>query len=59
MVLLRPAAGEHSPITALAEYAKLQTSLDGKATAYVCRDFACAEPTTDVETMLGLLNPTD
>ena len=59
VVLLRPAAGEDSPITALADYAKLQPSLGGKATAYVCRDFTCAAPTTDVETMLRLLTPKD
>jgi hypothetical protein len=28
---------------------------DGRATAYVCRDFACREPTTDPETLKTLL----
>jgi hypothetical protein len=31
------------------------TLLDGRATAYVCRDFTCAAPTTDAETMLKAL----
>ncbi len=29
--------------------------LDGKATAYVCEDYACKLPTTDVTLIVGLL----
>ena len=32
----------------LAPFTETQTSLDGKATAYVCRDFACQAPTTEI-----------
>jgi hypothetical protein len=29
---------------------------DGRATAYVCRDFSCAEPTTDIKRMTTLVS---
>ena len=29
---------------------------EGKATAYVCSNYKCQHPTTDVNTMLGLLS---
>ncbi|MEX2578794.1 MAG: thioredoxin domain-containing protein [Verrucomicrobiales bacterium] len=36
----------------LAPYTETQASLDGEATAYVCRNFACKLPTTKVDEML-------
>lgn len=54
VVLFRP-EGEDPPIAALAEFTRPQKPLDGKATAYVCQDFACKVPTTDIETMLASL----
>lgn len=37
----------------IAPYTETQTSLDGKATAYVCRDFSCKAPTTVVAEMMA------
>ena len=54
VVLLRP-PGDAPPITQLAQYTQYHYALDGKATAYVCQNFECELPTTDVETMLALL----
>ena len=54
VVLLRP-PGDAPPITQLAEYTQFHYALDGKATAYVCQNFECELPTTDVATMLELL----
>jgi len=54
VVVFRP-PGEAPPITALAPHTRDQHPLDGKATAYVCRNFACNEPTTSVHEMLALL----
>ncbi|MCX5896296.1 MAG: hypothetical protein NTZ51_10760 [Proteobacteria bacterium] len=56
IVLLRPADKTSPDITAIAPYTKNQISLNGKATAYVCRNYACSLPTTDVNKMLELLN---
>jgi hypothetical protein len=36
----------------LAPYTETQLSINGKATAYVCRNFACKVPTNEVATML-------
>lgn len=35
----------------LAPYTKEQKSMEGKATAYICQDFACQLPTADVKKM--------
>ena len=42
-------------ITEIAEFTRYQTSIDGKATAYVCRDYVCSAPTTDITTIPGLM----
>ncbi|MFQ5688224.1 MAG: thioredoxin domain-containing protein [Candidatus Scalindua sp.] len=56
VVLLRPSDQEEPDIIRLAKFTEYQSSLDGKATAYVCLDYACKMPTTDTEEMLKLLN---
>ena len=59
VVVRRSAEGDGAPVTEIAEYAKPQTSLDGRATAYVCRQFTCEAPTTDVEVVLRSLEARD
>jgi uncharacterized protein YyaL (SSP411 family) len=54
VVLLHPSE-KAAEITRIAPFTKNQTSAGGKATAYVCRNYACNKPTTDVKEMLGLL----
>ncbi len=51
-VILRPAEG----VTAPAEFTGSLLSIDGKATAYVCRNRACRPPTTDPGEMLKYLD---
>ncbi len=55
VTIFRPMEMESPPIERLAEYVKYQVSRDGKATAYVCMNFACKEPTTEVDKMLELI----
>ena len=55
VVLLRPAEQEEPDIVKIAPFTKNQTSTEGKATAYVCRNYSCKEPTTDKNSMLELL----
>jgi uncharacterized protein YyaL (SSP411 family) len=55
VVVFRPSAGAAAVID-IAPYTREQVALDGAATAYVCRNFACDLPTTDaaaVVTRLG------
>jgi uncharacterized protein len=53
VVILKPAGAASDPIARLAPYVAPLRQLNGKATAYVCRDFACSLPTTDVAVMLA------
>jgi hypothetical protein len=55
VVLFRPMDQESPEITRIASYTDGQTSIDGKATAYICRDYNCELPTTDPGKMLELL----
>jgi uncharacterized protein YyaL (SSP411 family) len=55
VVLFRPAEQEQPEIVDLAPFIRFQGSIDGRATAYVCRDYACELPVTDSEAMLRLL----
>ncbi|MDO8445785.1 MAG: thioredoxin domain-containing protein [Deltaproteobacteria bacterium] len=55
IVLLRPTEQEEPDITDIAPFTKNQTSIEGKATAYTCRNYSCENPTTDINEMLELL----
>jgi hypothetical protein len=56
VVLLRPNEEEYPEITQYAEFTRDLTSLGGKATAYVCRNYQCDLPTTRKEDMLRSLD---
>ncbi len=44
--------GRQSAVARLLPFVAAMTMRDGRATAYVCQNFACREPTTSVETLL-------
>jgi uncharacterized protein YyaL (SSP411 family) len=56
VVLLRPEGESEPAILELAPYTEPQTAVDGRATAYVCRDHACRRPTSDLGEMLAGLD---
>jgi len=56
VVLLNPVERESPEIATLAEFTNNQRSIDGRATAYVCMNYNCKLPTTDINKMLQLLN---
>jgi uncharacterized protein YyaL (SSP411 family) len=56
VVLLNPDERESPEIVKLAELTKNQLSIDGRATVYVCMNYNCKLPTTDINKMLELLN---
>jgi len=55
VLVFRP-EGADPEITSLAAYTKMQVLIEGKATAYVCRNYECQLPTTEVNEMLKMLN---
>jgi uncharacterized protein YyaL (SSP411 family) len=54
-VLLVPPGEDGSTIRRLAPFAESYEPVDGKAAAYVCRDFTCQLPTTDPAKLKELL----
>lgn len=57
ITLFRPTDIPKPAIVELAAFTEFQNSLNGKATAYVCKNYACNAPTTDIPQMLKLLKP--
>ena len=55
VVLFRPTGPASSDVVKLAPFTKNQTSINGRATAYVCLNYNCKLPTTDIDVMLKLL----
>ena len=56
VVILRSPVEESYEITKIAKFTKSLQAEEGKATAFVCRNYVCNLPTTDVHAMLELLN---
>ncbi|MDR7665117.1 thioredoxin domain-containing protein [Methanosarcina sp. Z-7115] len=55
VLVFRP-EGKDPEITNLATYTKMQVPIEGKATAYVCQNYECQLPTTEINEMLKMLN---
>ena len=55
VLVFRP-EGEDPEITNLATYTKMQVPIEGKATAYVCQNYECQLPTTEINEVLKMLN---
>lgn len=55
VLVFRPEGKDHE-ITKLAKYTEEQVPIEGKATAYVCQNYQCQLPTTEVNEMLRMLN---
>jgi uncharacterized protein YyaL (SSP411 family) len=58
-LLLIPPGEAGSPIHALAPFTQGYEMVEGKAAAYVCRDFSCQLPTTEPEELVRLLAEVD
>jgi uncharacterized protein len=58
VVVLRPTGADQPLITRLAPFTQYQQSLDSRATAYVCHNYRCEQPTADIAEMLQLLSGT-
>ncbi|MFC1995207.1 thioredoxin domain-containing protein [Chloroflexota bacterium] len=56
VVIFRPTDQRRPDIDQIVPFIVDYTSIDGKATAYVCLNYSCKLPTTDKSTMLELLS---
>jgi uncharacterized protein YyaL (SSP411 family) len=56
VLLFRPSGQELPEISHIAEFSKNLTAIDGKATVYVCTNYMCKFPTTDLNKVYDLLN---
>jgi uncharacterized protein YyaL (SSP411 family) len=56
VVVLSPDEQKSPEIAQLAAFTRNQPGIRGKATAYVCLNYNCRLPTTDINKMLELLN---
>ncbi|MFE5317294.1 thioredoxin domain-containing protein [Paenibacillus sp. NPDC056579] len=52
-----PDGAEGEEVGRLIPLVQDKRAIGGRATAYVCRDFACQSPTTDLEELIELLQP--
>jgi uncharacterized protein YyaL (SSP411 family) len=56
VVILLPSEADRPAIKEIVPYLGQMTAGEGKATAYVCHNYACELPATDVPSMLKLLD---
>jgi uncharacterized protein YyaL (SSP411 family) len=57
VVLLRPSGEQGSEVIKLAPFSKAMQTVDGKATAFVCRNQSCLAPVTVAGELMKLLSP--
>ncbi|MCK5579588.1 MAG: hypothetical protein KAI63_08700 [Planctomycetes bacterium] len=48
VVILHPAGPAGTAIRKISPFIEYQTMLDDQPTAYICIDFACQQPTTEI-----------
>lgn len=56
VMALHPTGDGATAIEALVPFLKGQLAIGGKGTAYVCENYTCSLPTTDVQQMVSLLD---
>lgn len=56
IVVIHPTGESADAIDQLAPFIAKQNSIEGKATAYVCQNYVCNLPTTDIKRLMVLLD---
>ena len=56
VLLLKDTSLNDNQLEQLANWTSTQYSIDEMPTAYICKNFACNQPTNDLKTALTLLN---
>jgi len=55
VVLLKPEGSAGKALVKIASFTESHAAIEGKATAYVCKNYACELPTTDAAKMVEML----
>ena len=55
VVILKPSDSQQKEVVRIAPFTKTQIAMNGKATAYVCQNYACESPTTNITEMMSSL----
>jgi len=56
VLLFKDTSVSENRLEQLANWTSTQNSINGKPTAYVCKNFACNQPTADIQTALSFIN---
>ena len=56
VLLFKDTSVSENRLEQLANWTSTQNSINGKPTAYVCKNFACNQPTSDIQTALSFIN---
>ena len=56
IAIFLPSGTDLSEIMSIAPFTRDQPTIDNRATAYVCVNYNCKLPTTDINNMISLLN---
>lgn len=56
VLLFKDTADKNESLTEIANWTASQYSFEGKTTFYVCENFSCKQPTTDINKALGYLH---
>ena len=55
IILFKDMSNKNSVLSTLAPWTESQTTIDGKATAYICENFTCNLPTTDLSITMDFI----
>ena len=55
IILFKDMSNKNSVLSTLAPWIESQTTIDGKTTAYICENFACNLPTTDLSIAIDFI----
>jgi len=56
VLLFKDTSVSENRLEQFANWTSTQNSINGKPTAYVCKNFACNQPTSDIQTALSFIN---
>ena len=55
VVILKPSDSQQKEVVRIAPFTETQVAMNGKTTVYVCQNYACKSPTTEITEMMSFL----